>query len=222
MSGIKDITIGVAKEGLSGGGFPIPFLDLKLVEKGSQNGIPNKDLKKLEDGDFVQGMKDANTEWKSAMYNGGEPLDRANYTPMLEIITADEYVYPIPEPIQAPDPAPEGLSPLIETLGISKVTSNSFSLSAVPIRKGQGVSNINSSIEISNKLDFSDYTVISSKTLMELLEFTVNFNNLSFPYWGVGLKPNTSYYYRARMSTNPAYEGQTFWYGETKTVTTLP
>lgn len=224
MSGINNITIGIVKPSTSSGGngFPIPFLDLKLVEKGSQNDIPNTNLNVLQIGDFVQGMKNSKTVWKSARYNGGDPSDRNNYTPIVEVIMADEYIAPVPEPIQQPDPAPEGLSPLIETLGTSKVTSSSFSLSALPVRKGQGVGNINSSIEIAKSIDFSDYLVISSKTLMELLEFTVNFNNLSFNFWGGGIKPNTSYYYRARMTTNPAYEGQTLWYGETKTVTTLP
>lgn len=110
MSGINNITIGIVKPNTSSGGngqngFPIPFLDLKLVEKGSQNDIPNTNLNVLQIGDFVQGMKNSKTVWKSAMYNGGDPIDRNNYTPIVEI-DLEDYLQPLPDPIIDPENPP--------------------------------------------------------------------------------------------------------------------
>lgn len=122
MSGINNITIGIVKptaasnnggngsNGSNSSTTPIDFLELRLIGRGSQNGIANTgDLKQ---GDFVEGMKNAQTLWKSAMYNGGDPNDRNNYTPIVEVdlenyITLPEPTNPIiPVPIDpiTPDP----------------------------------------------------------------------------------------------------------------------
>ncbi len=122
------VTIGVIKKPLldNGGGrgnSPISFLELRLIAKGSHGGVPNIDLTTLEIGDFVEGMKDENTKWKSAMYNGGDPVNRANYTPIVEIslnasipsvdTTTPEYPPYIP-PVDTtiPDYSPLDYSPL--------------------------------------------------------------------------------------------------------------
>lgn len=108
MSGINNITIGIVKPNRSSSGsgsdgengengFPIPFLDLKLVERGSINGVKNTGARKY--GDFVQGMKDATTMWKSAMFLGGNENDRNNYVPIVEIV--------INEAIEIPEENPE-------------------------------------------------------------------------------------------------------------------
>lgn len=113
---VTGITVGVIKESLfgTGNGYgPIPFLELRLIAKGSQAGVPNTDLFTLEIGDFVEGMKDANTKWKSAMYNGGDPNDRNSYTPIVEIQLDDDSGYiPPAVAITTPDYSSIDHSPL--------------------------------------------------------------------------------------------------------------
>ena len=101
------VTIGVIKNSLFGGGgsnSPIPFGELRLIAKGTQNGIRNI-LKTLEIGDFVEGMKDIRFKWKSARYNGGDITNRANYTPLVEIDLENDIpsVVVVP-PVVAPVP----------------------------------------------------------------------------------------------------------------------
>lgn len=66
------------------GGAPIAFLELRLKLKGSQGGIPNT-LNTLQIGDVVTGFKEAGVIWNNAIYLGGDPTDRNNYTPMGEV-----------------------------------------------------------------------------------------------------------------------------------------
>lgn len=94
------VTVGVSRgvtvivQGGNGGDcpLPIPFLTLALMEKGSQDGVANTSAN-LEIGDLVQGFKDANTVWKSAIYNGGDPTDRENYTPLIEVVLQEPVHY---------------------------------------------------------------------------------------------------------------------------------
>jgi hypothetical protein len=191
----------------------IPFLDLRIIAEGSQDGIPNVD-KALEYGDTVEGFKDANTYWKSAMYNGGDLEDRENgYDPLVELIWEEEVV---------PDSnsTPSVDTPLITTGDATNITQNSFTLAATPERIGVGSNWGQSGIQLAINPDFLNYVTISSPTVMELVPFTVNFKNPQYA-WG-NLAPGTTYYYRAKIVVNPAYEGEIFWYGEVKTVTTLP
>lgn len=58
---------------------PIQYLELRLKFKGSGNTANT-----LQVGDIVHGFADANTIWTNAIYNGGDPNDRANYTPLYE------------------------------------------------------------------------------------------------------------------------------------------
>jgi hypothetical protein len=69
------------------------YLSLGLSDKGTNNCVPNVGPG-LETGDIVRGWKDANTYWVAALYDGGDPADRANYTPLQEI--AMDYVCPVP------------------------------------------------------------------------------------------------------------------------------
>ncbi len=62
---------------------PIAFLELRLKSKGSNLCIPNTGSG-LEAGDIVEGFKDANFYWESALYKGGDILDRNNCTPISE------------------------------------------------------------------------------------------------------------------------------------------
>lgn len=61
---------------------PILFLELRILFKGSGNALPT-----LQVGDIVHGFADATTVWNSAVYNGGDPTDRANYTPLVQTST---------------------------------------------------------------------------------------------------------------------------------------
>ena len=64
---------------------PIRYLELRLIGKGVGNTDP---LMKfiLQAGDSVQGRKDATTVWTEAIYNGGDPTDRNNYTPVVQTL----------------------------------------------------------------------------------------------------------------------------------------
>lgn len=63
------------------GGSPIEYLDLRLWAKGESGGTPNT-LPTLQVGDRVHGFADATTMWLDAIYLGGDPTDRDNYTPV--------------------------------------------------------------------------------------------------------------------------------------------
>jgi hypothetical protein len=62
---------------------PNPFMNLKLIDKGSQNGIPNT-APGLEVMDVVRGFFDADTYWKAALYLGGAPSLRSSWQPIGE------------------------------------------------------------------------------------------------------------------------------------------
>lgn len=203
-----------AKNAVAGNAI-IPFLELRIIAEGSQDGVPNV-AKTFEPGNTVEGFKDANTYWESAMYEGGDPEERASYTPMVEVIWEEIPDTPDPDP----DPVPDANAPLIITGDATGVTQDSFTLSATPTQMGTGTGWIQSGIEVDINPDFSNYVTQSSPTLSALAAFSVTFNNPLYA-WG-NLVPNTTYYYRAKMIVNPAYEGEIFFYGETKTVTTLP
>lgn len=98
------VTIGVIKNSSFGGGSgsnsPIPFGELRLIARGSQNGIANTGP--LKPGDFVEGMKDARFKWKSARYNGGDITNRANYTPLVEIDLENDTEVIIPPVVVEP------------------------------------------------------------------------------------------------------------------------
>lgn len=86
----SNIAIGIIKPG---GISVVSYLDLNLSNKGTNNCVPNIGPG-LETGDVVSGWKDANTYWVAAIYNGGDPAVRANYTPLNEITM--DYVCPVP------------------------------------------------------------------------------------------------------------------------------
>ncbi len=87
------IAVGITKPQSGTGTSIVPYLDLPLSNKGTNNCVPNIGTG-LETGDVVSGWKDANTYWVAAIYNGGDPADRDNYTPLNEIIM--DYVCPVP------------------------------------------------------------------------------------------------------------------------------
>jgi hypothetical protein len=60
---------------------PIPFLKLELKAKGESN-----ELETLQIGDAVEGFKDANVYWDTAVYLGGNINDRDNYLPLVETL----------------------------------------------------------------------------------------------------------------------------------------
>ena len=75
---------GVASDwfAVSGGGgstAPIQYLTLRKKANGSTD-INSP----IQIGDIVEGFKDSTTYWTSAIYNGGDINDRANYTPIVE------------------------------------------------------------------------------------------------------------------------------------------
>jgi hypothetical protein len=81
---------------------PIAYLELRVIEKGVINGVPNV-LSTLEVGDTVQGRKDEFTVWTSAIYNGGDPTDRDNYTTLVEtMFVGDPGNLPSVNPYQGP------------------------------------------------------------------------------------------------------------------------
>lgn len=84
---------------------PNPFLSLKLIDKGNQNGIPNT-AETLEINDVVRGFFDANTYWKAAYYLGGDPTSRSSWQPHEESITT-----PVVPDIPNPNPPPEPPEP---------------------------------------------------------------------------------------------------------------
>jgi len=60
----------------------IPYLELRLKAKGAGN--TDTDFAYiLQTGDLVEGFKDATEYWTTAIYNGGDVDDRANYTPLV-------------------------------------------------------------------------------------------------------------------------------------------
>jgi len=67
---------------------PNPYLNLRIINKGVQivsgTPVPNLEDFVLEVGDTVSGWKDSTTVWHEAMYNGGDPNNRDNYTPLIE------------------------------------------------------------------------------------------------------------------------------------------
>ena len=64
---------------------PIRYGELRLIGKGVGNTDPTM-LFDLQVGDSVQGRKDATTVWTEAIYNGGDPTNRSNYTPIVQSV----------------------------------------------------------------------------------------------------------------------------------------
>jgi len=58
---------------------PIQYLELRLKFKGNGNTADT-----LQVGDIVHGFKDASTIWNNARYEGGDPNNRDNYTPLYD------------------------------------------------------------------------------------------------------------------------------------------
>jgi hypothetical protein len=87
----SNIAVGIIRN--IGGGGSNAYLSLGLSDKGTNNCVPNTGPG-LETGDIVRGWKDANTYWIAAIYNGGDPADRSNYTPLQEQIM--DFVCPVP------------------------------------------------------------------------------------------------------------------------------
>ncbi len=54
------------------------YLDLDLIAKGSQGGVPNT-ADTLEVGDIVRGFAEEGVYWEAARYLGGDPTNRDNY-----------------------------------------------------------------------------------------------------------------------------------------------
>lgn len=83
-----------------------PFLKLRLIDKGSQNGIANIGPG-LEPGDIVRGFFDAVTYWKAAYYLGGDISLRSSWQPVEESISSPD-VPDIPNPNPPVEPPPPG------------------------------------------------------------------------------------------------------------------
>jgi len=103
----SNIAVGIIKPSVG----VVSYLDLNLNNKGTYNCIPNVGIG-LEPGDVVSGWKDANIYWLAAIYKGGDPKDRANYTPLNEIVM--DFVCPLPPP--TPDPTPDPPVPALPLL----------------------------------------------------------------------------------------------------------
>lgn len=99
------IAVGIDRNSKGSGNAVVPYLDLTLTNKGTNNCVPNIGSG-LETGDVVTGWKDANTYWVAAIYNGGDPADRTNYTPLNEIVM--DFVCPVPS---TPPPSGGGGTP---------------------------------------------------------------------------------------------------------------
>jgi hypothetical protein len=92
-----NITVGIIKPNTESAGNATNFAfgELVLKAKGINNCVPNTgtllnigaivENGKLETGDVVMGWKDLNVFWEAAQYNGGDVLDKANYTPMASV-----------------------------------------------------------------------------------------------------------------------------------------
>lgn len=97
------VTIGVIRNPLlTGGGncAPIPYLQLRVIARGEQGGVPNvhdDEYFKLPN-DVVEGYKDAFFYWEAARFKGGTQDHRDNYTPLVEIELDEEYVPPVVVP----------------------------------------------------------------------------------------------------------------------------
>ncbi|MFV5702186.1 hypothetical protein ACM55F_09970 [Flavobacterium sp. XS2P12] len=114
------VTIGVIRDPLfivggsgvgtggSGNNTPIPYLQLRVIAKGEQGGIPNigQDEYVKEINDVVEGYKDANFYWEAARFNGGDGENRNNYTPLVEIELDEAYVPPVVVPPVVVPPTP--------------------------------------------------------------------------------------------------------------------
>ncbi len=74
-NGIKD-KINELVGSANAGGLPVAYPDLRILFKADGNTLTT-----LQVGDIVHGFADATTVWSKARYNGGDPTDRANYTP---------------------------------------------------------------------------------------------------------------------------------------------
>lgn len=85
---------------------PNPYLNLKLIDKGNQNGVANVG-DGLEINDVVRGFFDAETYWPAAYYLGGNPLLRTSWKPFWESITTP-IVPDIPNPNPPVDPPEPG------------------------------------------------------------------------------------------------------------------
>lgn len=105
-------------------------------------------------------------------------------------------------------------NPSIQTLSASNITTNSFTLSADPISAGCPAYTTYSGIEWDINSNFTNSCAINSPTPTTLDQFSVNVEYS--PTCG-DITPNTTYYWRGFIISNSIY-----YYGETKTVTTLP
>ena len=79
-----------------------PFLNLKIIDKGHQDGLPNI-LTTLQKGDIVRGFFDKDTYWKAAYYLGGDTALRSSWQPVEESISIP-IVPDIPNPNPPVDP----------------------------------------------------------------------------------------------------------------------
>lgn len=84
-----------------------PFLNLKLIDKGSTNGVPNIG-KGLEINDVVRGFFDANTYWKAAYYLGGDITLRSSWQPIESAVSVPS-IPDIPNPDPPVDPPGPGV-----------------------------------------------------------------------------------------------------------------
>nr|WP_315245161.1 hypothetical protein [uncultured Flavobacterium sp.] len=84
-----------------------PFLNLKLIDKGSTNGVPNIG-EGLEINDVVRGFFDANTYWKAAYYLGGDITLRSSWQP-IESAVSFPSIPDIPNPDPPIDPPAPGV-----------------------------------------------------------------------------------------------------------------
>ena len=83
-----------------------PFLNLKIIDKGHQDGLPNIETT-LQKGDIVRGFFDKDTYWKAAYYLGGDIALRTSWQPVEEDISTP-VVADIPNPNPPPEPPEPG------------------------------------------------------------------------------------------------------------------
>ncbi|WP_278035877.1 hypothetical protein [Flavobacterium nitratireducens] len=83
-----------------------PFLNLVIIDKGHQNGIPNIGTE-LEPGDVARGFFDKDTYWYAAYYLGGDPALITSWQPVQSAVSSAD-IPDIPNPNPPVEPPPVG------------------------------------------------------------------------------------------------------------------
>ncbi len=100
------------------------------------------------------------------------------------------------------------------------VMKDTFMIFGDAVSKGGATSISALSLQVSMSGNFATDAIVHYMGSTSLGEFASYFDYDSNDGHGGYIRPNTLYYYRAKMEVSPAYNGVTDWYGVTRTVTT--